>query len=90
MHEKGVDISKHYSKTLEELKKIHFDLIITVCDHAKETCPVLPGVKTIHHHFDDPPTKTKNEQDKNKILNVYRQVRDEIESFINKLDFDSI
>ena len=79
MKEVGIDISSHYSKTIEELPKINFDYVITVCDAAKETCPYFPGGKIIHVGFQDPPALTKDMTDEEEILKVYRRVRDEIE-----------
>ena len=75
MGEIGVDISKHYSKTIEEFKDKEFDFVITLCKNAKETCPYFPAKKVVHKNFVDPATS------KNKIEN-YRRVRDDIKRFI--------
>lgn len=85
MGEIGIDISSHYSKTLEEIKDTHFDYVVTVCGHAHETCPVLPGSKIIHMGFEDPPFLTKGWKDEEKILTVYRRVRDEIADSLKTL-----
>lgn len=85
MMEKGIDISSHYSKTVEELPKVTFDYVITVCDAAKETCPYFPGGKVIHVGFQDPPALTKDMTNEEEILNVYRRVRDEIGESIKNL-----
>lgn len=85
MKEAGVDLSSHYSKTVEELPKVTFDFVITVCDHAHENCPYFPGGKVIHVGFQDPPALTKEMTDETEILNVYRRVRDEIEAAIKEL-----
>ena len=86
MKEIDIDISSHYSKTVEELPKIIFDYVITVCDAAKETCPYFPGGEVIHIGFQDPPALTKNMTDEEEILKVYRKIRDEIKTAIkNKL-----
>lgn len=85
MKEAGVDISKHFSKTVEELPAVQFDYVVTVCDAAKETCPYFPGGKIIHIGFQDPPALTKNMTDENEILDIYRRVRDEIHSAIKNL-----
>ncbi len=85
MKETGVDISLHYSKTTEELPKVTFDYVITVCDAAKETCPYFPGGKVIHVGFQDPPAITKDMIDEEQILSVYRRVRDEIQESIKNL-----
>lgn len=85
MKEAGVDISSHYSKTTEELPKITFDYVITVCDSAKENCPYFPGGKIIHVPFQDPPALTREMRDEEEIIAVYRRVRDEIEEAVLKL-----
>lgn len=82
MKEAGVDISSQFSKTTEELPKIVFDYVVTVCDSAKENCPFYPGGKIIHVGFQDPPGLTKDMINQQEILDVYRRVRDEIENFI--------
>ena len=74
-----------YSKTVEELPKVIFDYVVTVCDAAKETCPYFPGGKVIHIGFQDPPAITKDMTDEEEILNVYRRVRDEIHESMKKL-----
>lgn len=85
MKEIGIDISSHYLKTIEELPKITFDYVITVCDNAHETCPYFPGGKVIHVGFQDPPALTKDMTDNEEILNIYHKVRDEIEEEIKNL-----
>ncbi len=86
MKEIGIDISSHYSKTVEELPKVTFDYVITVCDAAKETCPYFPGGKVIHIGFQDPPALTKDMTDEEEIMKVYRRVRDEINEFMKNLN----
>ena len=81
MGEAGVDISQQQSKTIEELPIQDFDLVITLCKHAYETCPFFPG-KTIHKGFDDPPQLAANISEKEEILKQYRRIRDELHSFI--------
>lgn len=85
MKESGVDISAHYSKTVEELPNVKFDFVVTVCDAAKESCPFFPGGKVIHVGFQDPPALTKAMTNEDEILAVYRRVRDEIELSIKYL-----
>ncbi|MFZ4713758.1 MAG: arsenate reductase ArsC [Bacteriovoracaceae bacterium] len=85
MKEAGVDISTHYSKTVDELPNVQFDFVVTVCDSAKETCPYFPGGKIIHIGFQDPPTLTNAMTNEEEILEVYRRVRDEIEVTMKKL-----
>ena len=85
MKEAGVDISSHYSKTVEELPKVTFDYVVTVCDSANENCPFFPGGKIVHVGFADPPALTREMNDEEEILQVYRKVRDEIEGFIKNM-----
>ena len=87
MAEQGIDISGHYSKTLDELKNVHFDLVITVCGHADETCPVFSGnTKKIHHGFDDPPKLAANAKTEEEALQHYRRVCLEIKSFVENIE----
>lgn len=88
MAEAGVDISKHRSKHVDELKGVKFDYVITVCDNASENCPFFPGnAKVIHVGFDDPPKLAKSAKSEEEALICYRRVRDEIRDFIEeKLD----
>ncbi len=85
MKEAGIDISSQFSKITDELPKITFDYIITVCDSAKENCPYFPVGKVIHVGFQDPPALTKDMTNEDEILKVYRRVRDEIELTIKNL-----
>src|SRR3989338_2052412 len=75
MKEAGVDISKHYSKTTDELPKEKFDYVVTVCDAAKEACPYFPGGKIVHVGFQDPPGLTKDMTNEAEIMKVYSRVR---------------
>jgi arsenate reductase len=86
MAEAGVDLSKHYSKTLDDLEGVAFDYVVTVCAHANEHCPVFPGkAKVVHVGFEDPPKLTKHLPDGEEKLAVYRCVRDEIRRFVETL-----
>jgi arsenate reductase len=86
MAEAGVDISRHYSKTLSEIKAVTFDFVVTVCGHANEHCPLFPGkTKVVHVGFEDPPKLTQHMPDGEEKLAVYRQVRDEIRKFVELL-----
>jgi arsenate reductase len=86
MKEAGVDISHHRSKHVKELFHIPFDYVVTVCDHANETCPVFPGrVKRLHVGFDDPPRLAATLSSEEEKLAVYRRVRDEIRAFVETL-----
>ncbi|WP_455376473.1 arsenate reductase ArsC [Kaarinaea lacus] len=87
MKENGVDISSHYSKTLDDLKDVHFDVVVTVCGHADETCPVFPGnTRKIHYGFDDPPKLAANAKTEEEKLMPYRRVCGEIKNFIKHID----
>ena len=86
MAEAGVDLSRHYSKTLEDIGPVHFDCVVTVCGHAHEHCPIFPGkAKVVHVGFEDPPKLTKHLPDGEEKLAVYRRVRDEIRRFVETL-----
>jgi arsenate reductase len=75
MAEAGVDLASHTSKGVESLKRISFDLVVTVCDSAHEACPFFPGAKkTVHHAFEDPAHAGEGDD----ALPVFRRVRDEI------------
>lgn len=86
MNEAGVDISGQRSQHLDEFMDIDLDYVITVCDHAHETCPHFPRKATvIHHQFDDPP-KLSLPSDTDEIkTDGFRRVRDEIKAFIQTL-----
>jgi len=82
MREVGVDLSTHRSKHLEEFSGEKFDYVITVCDRAKETCPIFPGAQTVlHWSFDDPASAGGPEDDRRA---VFRKVRDEIAASIRQ------
>ena len=86
MAEAGVDISRHRSKHLDELANVAIDYVVTVCDHAHETCPVLPDhTRVIHRAFEDPPHTAADLADEEERLAVYRRVRDEIRAFVETL-----
>ena len=76
MREIGIDISSHRSKSVDDFTGEQFDYVITVCDNAREHCPIFPGQATlIHWSFDDPAAA---EGDETARLKVFRRVRDEI------------
>jgi arsenate reductase len=86
MAEAGVDISGQRSKLVNELREVKFDYVVTVCDHASESCPVFPGhAKIIHHGFDDPPRLAANATTEAERLAPYRRVRDDIRAFVETL-----
>ena len=83
MKEAGVDISGQSSKLADSLKHVHFDLVITVCGHADENCPLfLTEAKTIHVGFDDPPKLAKTAATEEEGFQHFRRVRDEIREFV--------
>lgn len=84
MGEAGVDISRHTSKRPEDIG-VPFDVVVTVCDSAHESCPVLPGARTVHVGFDDPPRLAKTAKNDEEAMTHYRRVRDEIRSFVETL-----
>jgi arsenate reductase len=86
MAEADVDISGHRSKLVDDLLDVGFDLVVTVCGHAHETCPMFPaGAKVIHAGFDDPPKLAESAQTEEDKLDCYRRVRDQIKAFVETL-----
>ena len=92
MSEIGIDISGQYSKSMNEYQGVLFDLAITVCDKAKEACPICginleapvsapAAKKAVHKTFKDPAIANGSEEDQ---LAVFRQVRDEIRTWIDQ------
>jgi arsenate reductase len=83
MAEAGVDISAQRSQHISEFAETGIDLVVTVCAHADEHCPVFPGAtRVVHHGFDDPPKLARQEADEAAGLQHYRRVRDEIRAFV--------
>jgi len=83
MAEAGVDISGHRSKHVDELKDVPLDYVVTVCDNARESCPVFTGrTKVAHKSFEDPPRLAKDAKTEEEALAHYRRVRDEIKAFV--------
>jgi arsenate reductase len=86
MAEAGVDISAQASKNIDDLRGQPFDYVITVCDAAHESCPVLPAAtRLLHVGFDDPPRLAREAKSDEDALPHYRRVRDEIRAFIETL-----
>jgi len=86
MVEAGMDISSQRSKSVDDLKAVAFDLVVTVCADADENCPVFPGAKRkIPVPFDDPPRLANGANTREEAFSHYRRVRDEIRKFIEGL-----
>lgn len=86
MAEAGVDISRQRSKHVDALAEVKFDAVITVCDHANESCPVLPGqARRLHAGFEDPPRLAIGAGSEEEALDCYRRVRDEIRRYVEAL-----
>jgi arsenate reductase (thioredoxin) len=86
MQEAGVDITQQKSQRVEEVETIPFDIVITVCKHADENCPIFSCATVIvHHGFDDPPKLAKTAKTDDEALGYYRKIRDEIQVFIETL-----
>jgi len=80
MHELGIDISGHRSKSVDELTGQPFDYVLTVCDNAKESCPIFPGnTVTVHRCFEDPAAVEGSEEER---LAVFRRVRDRLRRYL--------
>ncbi len=80
MRELGIDISGHRSKNVDEFEGEQFDYVITVCDNARETCPVFFGkAQKLHRDFEDPAAANGSEQER---LAVFRRVRDELRAYL--------
>ena len=81
MKELGIDISGQRSKHVDEVEGQRFDYVVTVCDNAKESCPVFMGaVKRLHHSFEDPPPITAGTEEER--MTVFRRVRDQLRVYL--------
>ena len=79
MLEDGLDISKQTSNHIDEYKGLFFDIVLTVCDHAKESCPFIPNVGLrLHHNFTDP---SKLPLPPQQLAQAFAHTRDEIKAF---------
>jgi len=87
MKEIGIDISSQSSKRVDEFLCKKFDYVVTVCNHAKEECPVFPGAKKyLHQDFEDPSECKGTEEE---ILAIFRRVRNEVMNWV-KETFDKV
>jgi arsenate reductase len=83
LKELGIDISKQYSKNVKDLISKKFDLVVTLCDQAKGTCPAFPGAKkVIHRSFADPSIVPGTSEEK---LQAFRKTREEIKEWLKVL-----
>jgi arsenate reductase len=86
MRELGIDISGHRSKNVDVFEGQQFDYVITVCDNARETCPVFFGkAQKLHRNFEDPAASSGSEEER---LAVFRRVRDQLRTYLR--DFSSV
>ncbi len=82
MKELGIDISGHRSKCVDEFAGRSFDYVLTVCDNAKESCPIFPGLTNrLHRNFEDPAAAGGSE---NERLAVFRRVRDQLRDYLRR------
>jgi arsenate reductase len=80
MRELGIDISGHRSKSVDEFDAQQFDYVLTLCDNAKESCPVFPGITAaIHHTFEDPAAFQGSDEER---LAAFRRVRGQLRAFL--------
>ncbi len=84
MREAGVDIASHTSKRPEEIRGA-IDMVVTVCDAARASCPVIPGARMIHVGFDDPARLAEMAASDDEARHHFRRVRDEIRAFVETL-----
>ena len=86
MKEIGIDISGHRSKSVEEFAGREFDYVLTVCDHARDACPVFPGVsRRVHWSFEDPAAVDGSEETRLAAFRRIRnQIRDRFQEFLRR------
>lgn len=82
MDDSGIDISSHYSKTLDEFLDDSFDYVVTVCDNAKENCPYFSNAKVlIHNSFEDPSAISGSDEQKlDGFIKTRELIKDWLES----------
>ncbi len=82
MQEDGIDISNHTSNTIEEYNHLDFDFVITVCDNALESCPIITSnAKKFHHNFPDPGKVVGSDEE---VKKAFSEVRDQINQYIQQ------
>lgn len=83
MAEIGIDISRHRSKNVSEFEGQQFDYVVTVCDNARETCPVFFGAaQQVHQSFEDPPSPDTGSDEER--MTIFRRVRDEMRNWLRE------
>ena len=88
MQEDEIDISHQTSNHIDEYATVDFDVVVTVCDNAKERCPLFPGkAKMLHRNFPDPAKATGTEEE---IKEQFRQVRQHIKDFCQQVVKDNL
>jgi len=86
MGEVGIDISKQDSKSLDEVRHIEFDYVVSLCDNAQKTCPTFPAkTRVMHVGFEDPPRLAANARDEEEAMAHFRRIRGEIKAFVDRL-----
>ncbi len=86
MAEAGVPIENQISKSVEDVRDLPFDYVVTVCGEADAVCPQFPGeARVVHVPFDDPPKLAEDAASEEEALAHYRRVRDEIREFVERL-----
>lgn len=85
LSEIGIDIAGNRSKPIDEFAGQEFDYVFTVCDSARESCPIFPGTgKRIHHSFEDPAAAPVNQQ-----LDKFRAIRDQLSTWLTRFVRDN-
>ena len=85
MKELGIDLSGYRSKHVDEFAGEHFDYVLTVCDSARQSCPIFPAAtKMIHRSFMDPAALNGSQKER---LALFRKVRDEMREYLKTLPF---
>ena len=86
MSEVGIDISEQGSKSIEEIRHVEFDYVVTLCDKAQQSCPSFPEkTRVIHVGFQDPPKLASISKNEEEAKIHYRRIRDEIRDFVVQL-----
>lgn len=86
MPQAGVDIPGHRSTQVDKYRDVELDYVVTVCDHARQSCPLFPGkTRAVHVAFDDPLRLPRAVATEEEAPGHYRRVRDEIRAFVESL-----